>query len=172
MIAAGGAIAMWDATARVAPVKAYDALQEEQRRKSRGPWGKERAHGQMPEAGVVGGGGKYTFNHLCELYWGRSYLIRGPDPAFPYSPPPLEWLYPDDAHAAEATRNLACASLGRDILSCARQDILPSARLNGVYQAPRAEPGPAHRPAHEPLPLLSLEAAWEYQASPHFRKPS
>ena len=83
MIAAGGAMATWDATARVAPVKAYDALQEEQRRRSRGPLGKESAHGQMPEAEEVGGGGKYTFNHLCDLYRGRSYLIRGPDPGIP-----------------------------------------------------------------------------------------
>jgi hypothetical protein len=55
MIAAGGAIATWDATARMAPVKAYDALQEEQSSSSGGgrvggPWGERDAQSAAERA--------------------------------------------------------------------------------------------------------------------------
>jgi hypothetical protein len=54
------------------------AEQQQQQWREKSRWALERealrapqsAHVQMPEAGVVGGGGKYTFKHLCELYWG------------------------------------------------------------------------------------------------------
>jgi GINS complex subunit 2 len=65
-----------------------------------GLWGRERdvlkslqrAHVQVPEAGLLGEGERCTFNHLCELSLGLSYLTPGADPGNSglSSTPPME----------------------------------------------------------------------------------
>ena len=85
---------MCDVTARMALVRACNGLHKVQRSSSRGGeiggvW-RERdalrslqsAHVRVPEEGLAGGG-RYNFNHLCELSLRRPYLIPDPDPEIP-----------------------------------------------------------------------------------------
>ena len=88
MSATGGAIAMCDATARAAPVhrgrrRAASAEEEESVGLGEGEAlrSRQRVHVRVPEAGLARGGGRYTFNRLCERSVRRSpHLNPGPEP--------------------------------------------------------------------------------------------
>ena len=115
----------------------------------------QRANVRMPDAGLMIGKGRYTFNHLCECSLTRYHLTRGPDvdsPLLSATPPMAE----AEAERKEQRRRNGNASRERPSDAQLKQRDSSLKRNNAMSRKLRSITSTSKQQIEEELPKLNL----------------